>query len=289
MTCTLCPRNCGALRDETAGHGVCQAPALPTVARAALHFWEEPPISGTRGSGAVFFTGCPLSCVFCQNEEISHGGVGRTVTVARLREICLDLVAQGAHNLNFVTPTHYAHVVGELLEQPFGVPAVWNSGGYDKVETLRTLAGKVDIYLPDLKYVTPAWAARCSGAEDYPAAALAALEEMVAQVGPPILEDGLLKRGVIVRHLLLPGGLNEAKAVMDAVAERFGGQVLFSLMCQYVPLGKAAGDPALGRRLRRSEMRSAQEYMENLGLRGFSQTGEAADEGFIPPFDLTGI
>lgn len=290
MICTLCPRRCGALRDETAGRGVCKAPALPTVARAALHFWEEPPISGTNGSGTVFFTGCPLGCVFCQNEGVSHGGVGKTVTVARLREICLGLLAQGAHNINFVTPTHYAHVVAELLEQPLGAPVVWNSGGYDSVDTLKTLAGKIDVYLPDLKYVTPQRAARYSGAADYPAVALAALEEMAAQAGPPVLEDGLLKKGVLVRHLLLPGGLEEAKAVMDAVAERFPrGEVLFSLMCQYVPYGKAVGDQVIGRRLRRSEIRAAQEYMENLGLAGYSQSGEAADERYIPPFDLTGV
>ncbi len=290
MTCTLCPRRCGALRNENVGEGVCKAPTLPTVARAALHFWEEPPISGTNGSGTVFFSGCPLGCVFCQNEEVSHGGVGKTVTVPRLREICLELLAQGAHNINFVTPTHYAHAVAELLEQPLGAPVVWNSGGYDSVGTLNMLAGKIDVYLPDLKYVTPQRAARYSGAADYPAVALAALEEMAAQAGPPVMKDGLLKKGVLVRHLLLPGGLEEAKAVMDAVAERFPcGGVLFSLMCQYVPYGRAADDKVIGRRLRRGEIRAAQEYMKNLGLAGYSQSGEAADERYIPPFDLTGV
>ena len=290
MRCSLCPRRCGAERSESAGKGVCGAPELPKIARAALHFWEEPPISGTKGSGTVFFSGCPLKCLFCQNEEISRGGVGKTVTVKQLRVICENLIAQGAHNLNFVTPTHYAHAVEELLEQPFSVPTVWNTGGYDSVETLRRLRGKIDVYLPDLKYVTPSLARNYSGAEDYPTVALAAIEEMVEQVGPPVLEDGLMKRGVIVRHLLLPGCLNETKGVLDALAERFpNGEVLVSLMSQYVPHGRAAGHPTLGRKLRRGEIRAAQEYMENLGLMGFIQTGEAADERYIPPFDLTGV
>ena len=286
----MCPRRCGALRKERSGGGFCGAPLLPKVARAALHHWEEPPISGTLGSGTIFFTGCPMNCLFCQNEEVSHGGVGKIVTVPQLRVICQHLIQQGAHNLNFVTPTHYAHVIEELLEAPFAVPTVWNSGGYDLVETLRRMDGKIDIYLPDLKYATPQQAKRYSGVEDYPAVALAAVEEMAAQVGPPVMEDGLMKRGVIVRHLLLPGGLDEAKAVMDAIAQRFPrGEVLLSLMSQYVPYGKAVQDPIIGRKLRKAEIRAAQTYMENLGIEGFVQTEEAADECYIPPFDLTGV
>ena len=290
MLCNLCPRRCNAERTDERGSGYCRMPALPVVARAALHRWEEPPISGTNGSGTVFFSGCSLGCVFCQNDEISHRDFGKTVTVDRLRDICLDLVAQGAHNINFVNPTHFSHVAAELLQEPMPVPVVWNSGGYDRVETLRGLAGKVDIYLPDLKYLTPALAERYSGAADYPEAATAAIREMVRQTGPYVLKDGLLKRGVVIRHLILPGRLNEAKAVMDWVAETFpAGTVLFSLMRQYVPHGRAADFPEVNRKLRGSEARSAAAYMENLGLEGFCQEGEAADEGYIPPFDLTGV
>ena len=184
MICDLCPRRCGALRTETKGEGWCRMPALPVAARAALHHWEEPPISGKRGSGTVFFSGCSLGCVFCQNEAISHRDFGKALTVPRLREVCLELVRQGAHNINFVNPTHYAHVVRQVLEEPLPVPVVWNSGGYDRVETLRALEGRVDVYLPDLKYLDPETAGRYSAAPDYPGAAQAAIEEMFRQTGP---------------------------------------------------------------------------------------------------------
>ena len=184
MICNLCPRACGALRTETEGHGVCRMPALPVVARAALHMWEEPPISGTRGAGTVFFSGCSLGCVFCQNESISHRDFGKPVTVSRLREIFFALIDQGAHNIDLVNPTHYAHAVAQALAEPLPVPVVWNSGGYDKVETLRALEGKVQIYLPDLKYVTAEYAEKYSGAADYPEAAQAAVLEMFRQTGP---------------------------------------------------------------------------------------------------------
>ena len=266
-------------------------PALPMVARAALHQWEEPPISGTRGSGTVFFSGCSLKCIFCQNDPISHGNFGKVVTVEHLREICQNLIAQGAHNINFVNPTHYVHVLSELLKQPFEVPVVYNTGGHDKADTLRTLEGKVDIYLPDLKYLDPDSARRFSAAADYPEVATGAIREMFRQTGPCVFdENGLLKKGVIIRHLVLPGRLNEAKEVMDWVAEQFApGEVLFSLMSQYTPYGKALDDPQLSRRLRPSEARNAREYMFNLGLGGFTQEDASAKTEYIPPFDLTGI
>lgn len=293
MICSLCPRNCGAQRTESAGAGVCRMPAVPVIARAALHRWEEPPISGSNGSGTVFFSGCALKCVFCQNEQISHENFGKPVTVERLRQICLDLIAQGAHNINFVNPTHYAHVLAELLEQPLSVPVVYNTGGYDKVDTLRTLEGKVDIYLPDLKYLDAGCAQRWSAAADYPETACAAIEEMFRQTGPCVFgEDGLLKRGVIIRHLVLPGQLEGAKAVMDWVSAHFApGEVLFSLMSQYTPWGRAKTDPSLGldRTLRRAEARSARSYMSILGLEGFVQEDSSAQAGYIPPFDLTGV
>lgn len=290
MICNLCPRQCGTLRTQTQGNGRCRMPEAPVVARAALHLWEEPPISGTSGSGTVFFSGCSLGCVFCQNEQISHRDFGKPVTVDRLREIFGALIAQGAHNINLVNPTHYAHVVAQALEQPLPVPVVWNSGGYDRVETLRALEGKVDIYLPDYKYRTADYAARYADAADYPQAAEAAIVEMVRQTGLYCYENGLLKRGVIIRHLLLPGKLAEAKRVMDWVAETFQpGQVLFSLMSQYIPWGRAAEFPELNRRLRPSEIRAAEGYMADLGLEGFTQGAEAAQADYIPPFDLTGV
>lgn len=290
MICRLCPRRCGAERTDTAGAGVCGMPALPVLARAGLHPWEEPPISGTRGSGTVFFTGCALGCVFCQNEGISHGNFGRTVSAARLREIFQELTAQGAHNINLVNPTHFAHAILAALREPPEVPVVWNSGGYDSVETLRGLEGKVQVYLPDLKYLDAAGAARYSGAEDYPEIAAAAIREMVRQTGPYVLEEGLLKRGVLIRHLILPGRVREAKAVMDWAAESFPPHtVLFSLMSQYVPLGRAAAFPEINRRVRPSEIRAAETYFAATGLDGFTQELLSATEGFIPNFDLTGV
>ena len=292
MICALCPRGCGAERTETAGKGYCRMPERPVLARAALHHWEEPPISGTRGSGTVFFSGCSLGCVFCQNEKISHEDFGRAVSLKRLREICEALVAQGAHNLNFVNPTHYAHVLSTLLEdwRP-PVPVVFNTGGYDKVDTLRTLEGKIDIYLPDLKYLDGDTAGRYSAAPNYPESAQEAIREMVRQTGPCRFDDdGLLLRGTIIRHLILPGQLNQAKAVMDWAAREFpAGTALFSLMSQYTPWGDLSAVPELDRRLRPGEMRAAQEYMENLGLPGFTQERTSAREEYTPPFDLTGI
>lgn len=291
MLCDQCPRNCDAERTETRSAGVCAMPETVLVARAALHHWEEPPISGTRGAGTVFFSGCNLRCVFCQNSVISHEGVGKRVSPARLREIFEELIAQGAHNIDLVTPTHFSHVLREVLQKPLPVPVIWNSGGYETVETLRRLEGLVQIYLPDLKYLSSEKAGRYSSAKDYPRAATAAIREMVRQTGPCVLDgEGILQRGVIIRHLLLPGGLTEAKAVMDWVAEEFPrGEVLFSLMSQYVPLGRAAEYPEIDRPLRKSEIRNAQAYMAALELPGFIQDPDSASEGYVPSFDLTGV
>ena len=293
MICHLCPRTCGALRTENQGNGLCRMPSAPVLARAALHMWEEPPISGSRGSGTIFFSGCSLGCVFCQNEAISHKDFGKTVSLERLSQICDELIAQGAHNINFVNPTHYAHVVKALLEaHPLPVPTVWNSGGYDRVETLKGLDGLVDIYLPDLKYLDSKTALRYSAAADYPETATAAIREMVRQTGPCQFDsNGLLTRGVIVRHLILPGQVAQAKAVMDWIAREFEpGSVLFSLMSQYTPWGDLDSRfPEINRRLRTGEMRTAQQYMENLNLAGFTQERTSAKEEYTPPFDLTGV
>lgn len=292
MVCNLCPRMCGAVRTDDRGDGYCRMPEMPVLARAALHHWEEPPISGTRGSGTIFFSGCSLGCVFCQNEEISHQDRGKPVTPERLGEICDELIGQGAHNINFVTPTHYAHVLKELLDtKTLRVPVVWNSSGYERVETLRAMEGKVDIYLPDLKYLDSGAAQRYSAAADYPQVSAAAIREMVRQVGPCEMDgNDLLKKGVIIRHLLLPGQLAGAKEVMDWVSREFEpGTVLFSLMSQYTPWGRAKEFPEIDRKLRKGEIRAAQQYMDALGLQGFMQDSESAKREYTPEFDLTGI
>ena len=289
MICTLCPRRCGAERTETEGHGFCGMPAGLRVARAALHLWEEPPLSGTRGSGTVFFSGCTLRCCYCQNREISAGGFGRAVTTGRLREIFEELIAQGAHNINLVTPTHFLPWILPALEPKLPVPVVYNCGGYESVETLRLLEGKVDVYLPDLKYADEALAARLSAAPDYFPAATAAIREMFRQTGPYVMEDGLLKRGVMIRHLVLPGQLDNTRRCIDWVAQTFSpGQVLFSLMSQYTPQPGSEGP--LGRHVTAGEYRSAVDYMENCGITdGFTQERTAAREEYTPPFDLTGV
>lgn len=291
MICNQCPRRCGAERGETTPGGVCAMPATAMVARAALHLWEEPPLSGKGGAGTVFFSGCNLRCVFCQNSDISQAGFGKPVTAERLREIFRELIAQGAHNIDLVTPTHFAHVILEALEEPLPVPVVWNTGGYESAETIERLGDKVQIYLPDLKYMDSGRAQRYSAAADYPQVATAAIRAMYDQVGPCVFDDdGILRRGVIVRHLLLPGGLADAKAVMDWVAAQFPrGSVYFSLMSQYVPLGRAAQFPEIDRRLRRGEIRAAQEYMTALDLPGYCQDPEAASGEYVPNFDLTGV
>ena len=287
--CVLCPRRCGGDRTKAAGR--CRMPEAPVVARAALHHWEEPPLSGTRGAGTVFFSGCSLGCVFCQNDSISQQDFGKEISVSRLREIFHELIAAGAHNIDLVNPTHYAQVVAEALEEPLPVPVVWNSGGYDRVETLRALEGKIQIYLPDFKYPDAQGAKDYAGAADYPETAKAAIQEMVRQTGPYQMdENGILQQGVILRHLLLPGRLAQAKEVMDWAAETFPPHtILFSLMSQYTPWGRAAALPPLDRRLRKSEIRAAVAYLENLSLDGFSQGVETAQAEYIPAFDLTGV
>ena len=289
MICTLCPRRCGAERTETEGHGFCGMPAGLRVARAALHLWEEPPLSGTRGSGTVFFSGCTLRCCYCQNREISAGGFGRAITTERLREIFEELIAQGAHNINLVTPTHFLPWLLPALAPKLPVPVVYNCGGYESVETLRLLEGKADVYLPDLKYADAALAARLSAAPDYFPAATAAIREMFRQTGPYVMADGLLKRGVMIRHLVLPGQPDNTRRCIDWVAETFSpGQVLFSLMSQYTPQPGSEGP--LGRHVTAGEYRSAVAYMKNCGITdGFTQERTAAREEYTPPFDLTGV
>lgn len=289
MICELCPRRCRAVREETHGTGFCAMPTVPVLARAALHPWEEPCLSGTRGSGTIFFSGCTLGCVFCQNHTISHEHVGKAVSAARLREICEELIAQGAHNINLVSPTPYTLAIREALTPPLPVPVVWNTGGYERVETLRLMEGRVQIYLPDLKYADSTLAERYSGAADYFSVATAAIREMYRQVGDCVIENGLLRRGVIIRHLMLPAAIENTKAVMDWVAREFpSGQVLFSLMAQYTPQEGAEG--VLSRRVTKAEYRAALAYMENLGIQnGYTQERDSALSDYTPPFDFTGV
>lgn len=278
-----------ARRDAQAGEGFCGLPATPVVARAGLHLWEEPCVSGARGSGAVFFSGCVLRCVYCQNHAISHENFGKPVSVERLREIFWELIGQGAHNINLVSPTPFAPAIREALAEPLPVPVVWNTGGYERVETLRSLEGRVQVWLPDLKYVDSGLSQDLSGAADYFDAASAAIEEMVRQTGDYVLEAGLLKRGVLIRHLMLPGQLENTKAVLDWVAETFRpGQVLLSLMAQYTPQPGAEG--LLSRRVTGAEYRAALRYMENLGITdGYCQDAASARAEYTPDFDLTGV
>lgn len=289
MICNLCPRRCNAERTENYGGGFCRMPTTPHIARAALHHWEEPVISGTQGSGAVFFSGCALRCVFCQNHDISAECFGEAVSIERLREIYTELIAQGAHNINLVTASHFAPWVAESLSPALSVPVVWNCGGYESAEILSLLEGKVQVYLPDLKYADNALATKLSAAPDYFAVATAAIEEMHRQVGDFVIEDGLLRQGVVIRHLVLPGQLDNTRRVLDWVSQTFAsGQVLVSLMSQYTPQPNAEG--LLARRVTAAEYRAAVQYMENCGIvDGFLQERTAAKEEYTPPFDLTGV
>ena len=258
------------------------------MARAALHFWEEPPISGQRGSGAVFFTGCPLGCVYCQNGQISHGPVqGREVDPQELSELFFGLVEQGAHNINLVTATHFLPQVRKaLLLKKLPVPVVYNTSGYERVEALRSLEGLVDIYLPDYKYDGPALAGQLSRAPDYPQAARAAIAEMVRQVGPPACgEDGVMKKGVLIRHLILPGHTKNSIACLERIAREFPG-IPVSLMAQYTPCGDLAAFPELCRPITRREQQKVEEALFALGLEGFTQGRCAKGAQFIPDWNM---
>lgn len=286
MICSICPRECAASREDLAGF--CGMGPLPVVSRAAPHFWEEPCISGEKGSGAVFFAGCNLRCSFCQNYDISALRKGTEVSVEKLRAIFRNLKARGVHNLNLVTGTHFAHAIAAALEEDPGLPVVWNCGGYESVNTLRALEGKVQIYLPDMKYSDASLAAELSRAGDYPAVAKAAILEMFRQTGPYELDgEGMLKRGVLIRHLVLPGEMENTFGVLDWIADTFReGDVLVSLMGQYTPNGHGGPD----RRLTEEEYRRAADYMLGLGLyEGFTQELDSAQSSYTPDFDGTGI
>ena len=290
MICTLCPRNCRAEREDTQGRGVCGVGSMPKIARAALHMWEEPCISGTRGSGAVFFSGCSLKCIFCQNEAISHGGEGEYVTPKRLSEIFCELEAQGAHNINLVTAAQFVPAVIAALDlyRP-DIPIVYNSSGYESVETLKMLEGYVDIYLPDFKYIDAQMAKLLSGATDYPGVAMAAIAEMLRQTGSAVYdEDGMMLRGTQIRHLVLPGLTGDSMKILSLIADEFPDASV-SLMGQYVPFGKALEMPGMNRRIKKKEYARVLAHMEAIGLKGYRQELESASEVFVPAFDGTGV
>lgn len=291
--CTLCPRECKV--DRTKAVGFCKSTDVLKVARAELHFWEEPCISGENGSGCVFFSGCNLQCVFCQNSQISRGEWGKEITVQRLCEIFLELEKKGAHNINLVTPTHFVlHIIKALdlaRERGLNLPIVYNTSGYEKVETLRLLKGYVDIYLPDFKYYDERFSKKYSNCKDYFENTTKALDEMFSQVGEcEFDENGLLKKGVVIRHLCLPKLTDDTKRILKYLSRRFGESVLISIMSQYTPMGDLKGYEELSSSLSQDEYSDVLEYAQLIGIsNGFSQEGESAKESFIPPFDLTGV
>ena len=290
MICNACPRNCGI--DRSKNRGFCGVKENFVVARAAKHFWEEPPISGTNGSGTVFFSGCNLRCAFCQNFEISRAKNGKEISEERLTEIFDELIASGVHNLNLVTAAHYAEKLSVLLQKYRSkVPVVYNSSGYEKAETLKKLDGVIDIYLPDLKYISPERAMKYSKAEDYFENASKAILEMRRQQPKDIFdENGLMKKGLIIRHLILPKNTNQSKLIFDWIKEALGTDTYISLMAQYTPCGEIENIPELQRRITEREYEKVLSYCEELGFKNvFVQDLDSAKKNFIPDFDLTGV
>lgn len=290
--CTLCPRACRVNRHERAGY--CGEHDVLRISRAALHFWEEPCISGTRGSGTVFFVGCALRCSYCQNYDISRSRGGGEISVERLSEIFFELKDKGAHNINLVTPSHFAPLIVEAIAaakaRGFDLPFVWNSSGYESVETIKMLDGFIDVFLPDFKYMSPDTAAAYSAARDYPAIAKAALGEMVRIAGEPLLNtDGMMTRGVIVRHLVLPSHASESVEVLKYLNMTFGDAIYVSIMNQYTPMASET-HPELRRKLTTYEYQKVLAAAEDSGINnGFIQDVETQKESFIPPFDMTGV
>ncbi len=282
VNCNLCPRQCGV--NRAAGEvGYCRCPDTALVAKAMVHKWEEPALAGSGGSGAIFFGGCTLGCRYCQNSRISGGPAGTPVDSEGLRAMMEDLIAQGAENIDLVTPTHFLPTLLPALTPKLSVPVVYNCGGYERVETLRELEGKVDIYLPDLKYADNRLGLSLSGAGDYFETATAAIKEMVRQVGPVKMEGEKVVSGVIVRHLILPGFVENSLKVLDWLGENFApGEILVSLMRQYTPVGN---QPApLDRRVTEEEYDAVLSWMYLNDLEGFTQEAESAKESFIPDF-----
>lgn len=287
MICNLCPRRCNAKRTETVGDGFCKMGSLPVVARVAPHFGEEPCISGERGSGTVFFSGCSMRCVYCQNYEISALNKGSAITASELADCYKRLEQQGVHNINLVSADHFAHAVVQSLEiyKP-NLPVVYNCSGYTAAKTLAMLDGLVDIYLPDFKYADDALAVKYSAAPNYVNTANAAIKEMLFQVGEPVLDDeGMMKRGVMIRHLILPSHTANSIKVIELLERSYGEQVLFSLMCQYIPMGRAQEFPKLNRKLTHREYEKVKTVFRQSRLNGFTQFLSSADEKYVPEWD----
>ncbi len=287
IKCTICPRNCDIDRNEKVG--ICGTNNKIKIARASAHFWEEPCISGYGGSGAVFFSGCNMKCVYCQNHEISAGCFGKEITADQLRKIYFDLIDTGVHNINLVTPTHFANLISPTLcDLP--VPIVWNTSGYEKTQTLKTLEGKVQIYLPDFKYMSQSLAKKYSLAPDYPEVAKEAIKEMYRQVGAAKLDsNGIMQSGMIIRHLMLPGQLENTLDIVDWVSKNFGDNVIFSLMSQFTPNASCKA-PELQNPITQSEYEKAVDYLYLCGMNNaYVQDFSSASSDFTPPFDLTGV
>lgn len=286
--CNLCPRHCNAERDILRGSGFCGCGKMPVISRAALHMWEEPVISGSAGSGTIFFSGCTLGCVFCQNYAISSSLRGRAVTPEELAGIMQKLERQGAHNISFVTGTQYVPAIIDALNiyRP-GIPTVWNSGGYERVETVRQLADYIDIWLPDYKFALPETAAKYAHAPNYPETAMAAINLMCELSGGNVIEDGIMKRGVIVRHLVLPRNVRNSIAALRAIEKNLPQGTLVSIMSQYTPAGNILEFSELSRRLSHSEYDKVCAEADALGIGGFMQELSSASEEYVPDFDLT--
>lgn len=289
--CTLCPRNCSVDRNQNAGY--CGELSTVRVTRAAPHCWEEPCISGSLGSGTVFFSGCNLRCVFCQNKSISMSKYGKEADVDSLAQLFIDLSKTGVHNINLVTPSHFTTQIAKAIEKAkllgLSLPFVWNSSGYEKTYVLKSLDGLIDVYLPDFKYKSPYLAKRYSNAEDYFDVTTEAVDEMLKQVGEAVFRDGLMKKGIIVRHLVLPGCTEDSKAVLRHLAKRYGDRIYISIMNQYTPIDQGLPD-SLSRKTTEEEYLSVLDYASMLGIsKGFIQEGGTANESFIPAFDYTGL
>lgn len=285
MICDLCPRGCHTERNENS-HGFCGVGELPKIARAALHFDEEPPISGSRGAGTIFFSGCNLRCVFCQNYAISAQTAGKVITPYQLSEEYRRLEALGAQNIEFVTPSHYVDAILESLRfyQP-QVPLIWNSSGYEKIETLKCLEGIIDIYLPDFKYSDNALAKRLSHCGDYVEIATAAIDEMIRQQPKTIIENGVMKQGVIIRHLVLPSHTKNSIGVLEIIKEKWNTDVLVSLMAQYMPAGNADQYPDVNRKVTKREYQKVLDQYMELDLDGFAQELDSSDKKYVPEWD----
>lgn len=291
--CTLCPRHCGV--DRSLFTGRCGVGDSVKLARAALHFWEEPCVSGEQGSGTIFFSGCPLGCIFCQNHTISAGHFGKEVSIERLAQIFLELQQQGANNINLVTAGHFVPQVIDALDRvrhQLHIPVVYNSSGYETVQTLRMLAGYVDVYLPDLKFYSPERSARYCSAPDYFAVASAAVQEMFAQTGPVQLDSrGIIQKGTIVRHMVMPDGVEDSMDILSWIAEHLPlDDILVSVMSQYTPFYKSADYPEINRPLLPQEYERVLDWMECMGIEnGFVQELSSAKEEYTPDFSLQGI